>query len=152
MEREKKPFVPPDEAACNLIICLKWRQSVAQLHRGLWRCQVSKRKAAFRFECLKRKKFIMVVNVFVKCKTTCLWCSYSDTLRTEILTWCDRRARECSIRLDLFFKTWWLHYPKCNSATEWNHWRIIIRLHAASSGATKGFILLCSHMQTHFKE
>ena len=31
-----------------------------------------------------------------------------------------------------------LHCPQWNLTTEWHHWRQFIRLHAASSGATKG--------------
>ena len=56
-----------------------------------------------------------------------------------------------------FFRSWHLHYPQCNLATEWHDSRQIIRLKAASSGATKGFIRLfyaCSlnsnkNSQTH---
>ena len=51
----------------------------------------------------------------------------------------------------------YIHYPQCNWATEWHHWRWFIRLPAASSGATKCFklhFLLCSStpqdMLTHF--
>ena len=40
------------------------------------------------------------------------------------------------------FKTWRLHYPQCTWATVWHHWRRFTWLHAASSGATKDFILL----------
>ena len=47
-----------------------------------------------------------------------------------------------------------LHYPRCNCTTEWHHWKQLIRLHAASSGATKGlkllFHLLPQHLLTHF--
>ena len=45
-------------------------------------------------------------------------------------------------KLSLLFTTWCLYYPQCNFATTWLHWRQFIRLHAASSVATKGFILL----------
>lgn len=34
----------------------------------------------------------------------------------------------------LLFKTWRLHYPQCNLATEWHQGRQFIRLHVASSG------------------
>ena len=43
------------------------------------------------------------------------------------------------------FKTWCLGYPQCNLASELRHWQFIA-IHAASSGATKGFILILSHM------
>ena len=42
----------------------------------------------------------------------------------------------------LLFKTWCLHYPQCSLATKWHHWRQFIRLHAASSGDSRRFILL----------
>ena len=48
--------------------------------------------------------------------------------------------------------TWCLHYPQCNLATEKHHWKQFIRLHAASSGATKGFILLFSHVHWSFQD
>lgn len=37
-------------------------------------------------------------------------------------------------------KTWCLHYPACNFAKEWHHWKqFFFGLHAASCGATKAF-------------
>ena len=42
---------------------------------------------------------------------------------------------------EFLFKTWCLHYPQCKLATERQNWRQFIRLHAVSSGVTKGFIL-----------
>ena len=55
----------------------------------------------------------------------------------------DSRIRDifrcfCTACFCLPLKIWWLHYPQCNLATGWHHWRHVIRLHAASSGATKG--------------
>ena len=35
-----------------------------------------------------------------------------------------------------FYTSWCLHYPQCNLATEWHHWRQFIN-HTTSSGATK---------------
>ena len=32
----------------------------------------------------------------------------------------------------LLFKTWCPHYPQCNLATEWNHWRQFTRLYEAA--------------------
>ena len=57
------------------------------------------------------------------------------------LNWCSR-TRGISFSAFLF-KTWRLHYPQCNLQ--------FIRLHAASYGAIKGFILFffLSHMQQH---
>ena len=47
-----------------------------------------------------------------------------------------------------------LQYPQCNLDTKCHRLRLSVRLHAASSGATKGFVLLfhiCgSTSQTHF--
>lgn len=41
------------------------------------------------------------------------------------------------------FKTECLHYPQCNfKPLRGHHWKEFIRLHAAASQATKGFILL----------
>ena len=51
--------------------------------------------------------------------------------RTCCLYKCDTRAIKC------FSKTWQLHYPQCNLASEWHHCRQIIRIHVASSGATR---------------
>ena len=39
--------------------------------------------------------------------------------------------------------------PKRSLSTEQHQWRQFIRLHAAPSGAAKGFIPLLSHMQSH---
>ena len=56
-------------------------------------------------------------------------------------------------------KPWLLHYPQCNLATEWHHWRRSVRLHPASSAATKRLcttiftygVTLPKICKTHFK-
>lgn len=49
----------------------------------------------------------------------------------------------------LLIKTWHLYYPQRNIATNGHHRRHLIRLHAASFEATKGFALLSAQMQQY---
>ena len=79
---------------------------------------------------------------FCKWRKSVISCSGAPLLIISFKTaWqCYRKTMQTS---GLFFHT----YPQCNLSTEWHHWRQFIRLHAASSGATEGFMLLFSHVQ-----
>ena len=87
-------------------------------------------------------------SVFFHCQVCHDWCIYNPTgLIMDSLNTNDQnqysRTRDITflIQASLFlFKTWQLHYPQCNIATEWQRCRQFVRLHAAFSGASKDLI------------
>ena len=118
-----KPFVAPEEAACNLVKCLQW--------------------------CVGSTRFF-IGPALHSCNTVGF---VMDSLKTNVHILYSR-TREIPFLFHtfiLYFNTRHLRYPQCNWDTKWHHWRQSVRLHAASSGTTKGFILLncfyhiCSH-------
>ena len=78
---------------------------------------------------------------FWKQSTRLALCSYNTTglIMDSFKAKCWNRY---SRTRDITFFIRILHYPQCNSATEWHHWRQFIRIHAYSSRATKDFVQL----------
>ena len=93
---------------CMLLdTCLHSCHSVAKLHCGKWRLQVSK-----------------------------TWTHYGLIMDSS-------KTHDQNLRSSSFFQpgAYITHSATC--PTEWHCWRKSLRLHAASSGATNSFILLC---------
>ena len=104
----------PEEASINLIKCLQWCHSLAQLHCGYCSWQVWKRKR----KNVKKKCGSFVFKWSIKSPTV-FWAAFQNLVPT---------------------------LPTMQFSL-WHPWLQFIRLHAVSSGATKGFTLLFSHMQ-----
>ena len=93
--------------------------------------------------------------LLLACVYVCVYleCAASDGLNAEDTFQVWLHVWQTKILLLLLLLLLLLHYQQCNVTSEWHHQRQFIRLHAASSGATKDFIILfhiCSRTQSPF--
>lgn len=95
------------------------------------------------------KTFIKAVNMFCKMQNnfSLVFIFWHTEARKISGKWDNLRSTRMQSKIGLLLKNLVTTLPKMQLG-QWNHRRIIIRLHAASSGATQGFIVLSSHRVT----
>ena len=106
----EKPFVAPEEAACNLMNCLQWCHSVAEMHHGKSRHQVF---------------FLLEKNVGNK--ISCILGSVESILMICFFKMFIMSPAVCfqSAVMDQLFQNWHLQCPECSQQSFWTYGHLI---------------------------